>query len=52
MPSEYFELQKIAYLTELDILRNNVRELQQQLQRAYARIDQLNKSYEEAKNAK
>jgi predicted RNase H-like nuclease (RuvC/YqgF family) len=40
--SDYEINQKRAHLAELDILRNNVRDLQQQLAKAYMRIDELN----------
>ncbi len=42
MADSFEENKKRQYLTELDILRNNVRELQQQLNKAYCRIDELN----------
>lgn len=42
MTDNFEENKKRQYLTELDILRNNVRELQQQLHKAYCRIDELN----------
>ena len=39
--AEYYRNMVVAQADELEILRNNVRELQENLQKSYKRIDEL-----------